>query len=172
MCSYSVCDTMYQSKETLEHFQTLNVNSLVADHVHFVVGHQQKSLVIVKSLKCVKDISCVDKWSFVQSVTNVPVAAPDLPEGARLHQFWETWATLGSSPKVIRIVREDREVQNGKNGNKDITSIRGVDDIYRLQACLHPHSNTHNPGNTTFKVNPINSKHYLLVCPQHPWNSW
>ena len=53
-----------------------------------------------------KDVSCVDQLSFVQNVTNVPVDAPDLPVGARLHQCGETWATLGAGPKVITILRE------------------------------------------------------------------
>ena len=30
----------------------------------------------------------------------------NLPVGARLQQFWEKWEALGSSPKVIRILRE------------------------------------------------------------------
>ena len=34
------------------------------------------------------------------------VVAPDLPVGARLHQFWETWEALWAGPKVIRILRE------------------------------------------------------------------
>ena len=32
--------------------------------------------------------------------------AQNLPVGSRLHQFWETWATLGASPNVIKILRE------------------------------------------------------------------
>ena len=60
----------------------------------------------VKSIKFVKGVSCVDQLSFVQNVKNVPVVAPDLPVGARLQQFWEKWAALGPSPKVLIIVRE------------------------------------------------------------------
>ena len=51
------------SQETLEDCQTLNVNSFVADHVPFVVGHPQKkglSPIIVKQIKCVNGVSFVD----------------------------------------------------------------------------------------------------------------
>ena len=48
----------------------------------------------------------VDQLSFVQKFTNVPVVAPDLPVWARLHHLWKTWAGLGASPKVTRILRE------------------------------------------------------------------
>ena len=41
-------------------------------------------IVLQKSLKYMNDVSCVDQLSFVQSVKNVPIAAPDFPVGARL----------------------------------------------------------------------------------------
>ena len=53
-----------------------------------------------------KDVSCVNQLSFVQNVTIVPIAAPDLPVGARLHQFWETWEAPGAGSKVIRIPKK------------------------------------------------------------------
>ena len=62
------------------------------------------AIVLQKLLKYVKDVSCVDQLSFVQTVRNVQVAAPDLPVGVRLYQFWETWEPLRASPKVIRIL--------------------------------------------------------------------
>ena len=40
-------------------------------------------------------------------------------------------------------------------------------------SCIHIPIKT-SSGSTyliTFKVNPASSKHYHLVCPQHPWNS-
>ena len=43
---------------------------------------------------------------FVQNVTHVLVVVPDGSVGARLHQFWEKWDTLGSSPKAKRILRQ------------------------------------------------------------------
>ena len=43
---------------------------------------------------------------FCPECHNVPVVAQNLPVGPRLHQMWETWAALGASPKVIRILKE------------------------------------------------------------------
>ena len=67
---------------------SLNVNSLVVSHVLIAGGLPQKGLrpdiILQNSLKYVKDVSCVDHLSFV---LNVPVVAPDLPIGVRLHQF-------------------------------------------------------------------------------------
>ena len=53
-----------------------------------------------------KGISCVDQLSSVNLVTNVPTVVPDLPVGARLLQFWGKWAALGSSPKVVTVLKE------------------------------------------------------------------
>ena len=36
----------------------------------------------------------------------VPVVAIDRPVGAGLHEFWEIWAALGTSPKVTTVLRE------------------------------------------------------------------
>ena len=57
-------------------------------------------------IKCMKDVSCVDHLSSVNLVRNVPAVAPDLPVGARLHEFWEKWAALGAIPKVVTVLRE------------------------------------------------------------------
>ena len=40
------------------------------------------------------------------SVKNVPTVVPNLLLGARLHHFWEKWAALGISPKVLTVLRE------------------------------------------------------------------
>ena len=53
-----------------------------------------------------KDVSCVAQLSFAKPVTNVPTVALDLPVGARLHDFWETWEALGAGPKVVKILKE------------------------------------------------------------------
>ena len=53
-----------------------------------------------------KGVSCVNLLSSVQNVTNVPPVVPNLPVGARLHQFGEKWASLGVSPKVLAVLRE------------------------------------------------------------------
>ena len=50
-----------------------------------------------------KDVSCVGHLSSVNLVSTV---ALDLPVGARLHQFWENWAALGASPKVVTVLGE------------------------------------------------------------------
>ena len=105
-CLVPVCTwqmTRSTDKRTLELCQTVNVNSL-ADHVAFVIGHQQKSSASpsVKEIKSVKGVSCVDLLSSVQPVMNVPVVAQNLPVGGRLQKFWENWASLGVRYKVIR----------------------------------------------------------------------
>ena len=52
------------------------------------------------------DVSCVGHLSSANTVTNVPTVAINPPVGARLQQFWEKWEALGSSPKVVTILRE------------------------------------------------------------------
>ena len=44
--------------------------------------------------------------SCVQPVTNVKNAAPNLPVGTRLQNFWQTWMDLGAGPKIVQILRE------------------------------------------------------------------
>ena len=65
------------------------------NHVSFVAGQLQKkglSPIIVQQMKYVKGVSCVDQLLFVQPVTSVHTVAQNLPVGARLYQFWKTWA--------------------------------------------------------------------------------
>ena len=84
----------------------------LANHVHFVSGLPQSKGVIPNcchlypEIKQVQGVSCVNQSSSVQNVTNVPPVVPNLPVGARLHQFWEKWAALGISPKVLAVLRE------------------------------------------------------------------
>ena len=52
------------------------------------------------------DVSCVGHLSSANTVTNVPTVAINPPVGTRLQQFGEKWEALGSSPKVITILRE------------------------------------------------------------------
>ena len=78
-------DCFITCKEEL--LRTLTVNSNVA-------------------IKHVQGVSCVNQSSSVQNVTNVPPVVPNLPVGARLHQFWGKWAALGVSPKVLTVLRE------------------------------------------------------------------
>ena len=57
-------------------------------------------------LKSVKSVSCVTQLSCVNPVSNVPNVAPNLPVGARLQNFWQTWLDLGVGPKVVQILQE------------------------------------------------------------------
>ena len=86
--------------------ETVNllVNSCVGN-AHPVNGLPQKKGINPNyfhnytEIKYVKDVSCVGHLSSANLVTNVPTVAIDSPVGARLHQFWEKWEALGSSPR-------------------------------------------------------------------------
>ena len=52
------------------------------------------------------DVSCVGHLSSVNTVTNVQTVVTNPPVGARLQQFWKRWEALGSSPRVVKILRE------------------------------------------------------------------
>ena len=87
----------------------LTVLSHVAFHVPFAGGLPQKKGVMPEhqeSIKSVKGVSCVGQLSSVQVVTNAPLAVTNPSVGSRLHEFWEKWAALGVSPKVISVLRE------------------------------------------------------------------
>ena len=97
----------------------LPVNSCVAN-VHSVTGLPHKKGVNTNycynqtEIKYVKDVSCVGYLSSANIVTNGPTAV-NPPVGARLHQFWEKWEALGSSPKVVTILREGYTPPSGSN---------------------------------------------------------
>ena len=81
----------------------------VANHVLFAEGSSQKKDVMPDHqmlIKSVKNVSCVDQLSSVHNVTNVPLVAPNLPVGSRLHLFGEKWAALNVNPRVVSILRE------------------------------------------------------------------
>ena len=90
---------------------TLNVDSHVAN-AHIVTGLPQRKGVnpnicqLYTEIKYVKDVSCVGQLSSVKLVTNAQHAVLDPPVGARLNQCWQKCETLGSSPKVVNILRE------------------------------------------------------------------
>ena len=48
----------------------------------------------------------VTQLSCAKPVTNVPIVVTNLPVGARLQNFWETWLDLGAGPKVVQFLRE------------------------------------------------------------------
>ena len=92
---------------------SLSANLNGVNHVRFVQGLSQKkdvSPIIVKHCKekliYVKNVFCVNQLSFVKPLTNVLHAAPNLPVGARLQNFWQTWLDLGASPKIVQILKE------------------------------------------------------------------
>ena len=57
------------------------------------------------TLKRVKGASSVIQLPCVQSVTNIPLVK-NLPVGARLQNFWQTWLERGAGPKIVQILRE------------------------------------------------------------------
>ena len=98
-------------KETLT-VQSLktNVNLNVVNHVHSAIGHPQRKgispgLSVVNSkgctLKHVKGASSVIQLPCVQSVTNVPLVVKNLPVGARLQNFWQTWLERGAGTENL-----------------------------------------------------------------------
>ena len=82
-----------------------HVNFPVVSHVLSATGPPQNKglspgLTDVKfrdcQLKYVKGVSSVIHLSYVKPVTNVKLAAQNLPVGARLQNFWKTWLDLGA----------------------------------------------------------------------------
>ena len=98
---------MSHSKVTLN----LNVDSHVAN-AHIFTGLPQRKGInptfcqMYTEIKYVKNVSCVGHLSSVNLVNNAPHAVIDPPVGARLHQCWEKWEALGSSPKVVTTLKE------------------------------------------------------------------
>ena len=90
---------------------TLYVDSHVAN-AHIVTGLPQRKGVnpnacqLYTKIKYVKDVFCVGHLRSVNLVTHAQHAVLDPPVGVRLNQCWEKWETLGSSPKVVNILRE------------------------------------------------------------------
>ena len=89
----------------------LNVDFCVAN-THIFTGLPQRKGVnpnccqMYTEIKYVKDVSCVGHLSSANLVTNAQPVVMDPPVGARLHNFWEKWEALGSSPKVVTTLRE------------------------------------------------------------------
>ena len=102
---YHCHQTRPVSGETVNVCQSvINVNSVV-NHAYIVQGQPQRkgiSPAIVRhhqSLKYVNNVSCVDQLSSVKLAPNV---AQNLPVGARLNQFWDSWGRTQSSTNVER----------------------------------------------------------------------
>ena len=119
--------------------ETVNllVNSCVAN-VHSVTGLPQKKGVNptychkYTEIKYVKDVSCVGHLSSANLVTNVTTVALDPPVGAQLHQFWEKWETLGSSPKVVTALREGTPFPSGANYANPQRQSHLLEALYQL----------------------------------------
>ena len=101
---------------------SLNVKFHVASNVHTAPGYSQKRELSPGSASCycksyklksVKSVSCVIQLSCVQPVTNVKNVAQNLPVGARLQNFWQTWLDLGAGPKVVQILKEGYTLSQG-----------------------------------------------------------
>ena len=94
----------------------LNVKSLVAKSVVSAPGLSQRKDLSPGLTECyhqtncklkyVKSVSCVTQLSCVNPVTNVMNVASNLPVGARLQNYWQTWLDLGAGPKVVQILKE------------------------------------------------------------------
>ena len=87
----------------------------VVHPVPFAPGHSQKNEISPgaadcqskqSKLKFVKGVSCVIPLSCANPVINAPNVATNLPVGARLQNFWQTWLDLGAGPKAVQILKE------------------------------------------------------------------
>ena len=80
------------------------------------------------------NVSGVDQLCSVKHVSNVQTVIKDLPVGARLNQFWETWEALGAGPKVIQMFKEGYTIpfQTRTNLTRSPTIISRY---------VHPHRN-------------------------------
>ena len=94
----------------------LNVRSLVAKDVVSAPGLSQRTDLSPGLTECyhqtncklkyVKSVSCVTQLSSVNPVTNIMNVAVNLPVGARLQNYWQTWLDLGAGPKVVQILKD------------------------------------------------------------------
>ena len=102
-------------RQTMNTQLNLNVNCHVVTDVYTAPGPSQRKDISpgvtdchLKNckLKSVKSVSCVTQLSCVNPVSNVINAVQNLPVGARLQNFWQTWLEMGAGPKVVQILKE------------------------------------------------------------------
>ena len=102
-------------RQTMNTQLKLNVNCHVVTDVYTSPGPSQRKDISpgvadchLKNykLKSVKSVSYVTQLSCVNPASNVINAVPNLPVGARLQNFWQTWLNLGAGPKIVQILRE------------------------------------------------------------------
>ena len=107
-----------------------------------------------------KDVSCVNQLSFAKLVAKVPTVALDLPVGARLYKFWETWEALGASQKATLPF----QIQPNLTGSPIIIScyVNAHRNLYLLQA-LHQLMNKNAVKiSTDYKNNITQTNKYIL----------
>ena len=102
-------------RQTMNTQLNLNVNCHVVTDVYTAPGLSQRKDISpgvadchLKNckLKSVKSVSCVTQLSCVNPASNVINAVPNLPVGARLQNFWQTWLEMGAGPKAVQILKE------------------------------------------------------------------
>ena len=117
-CVDRLQERLLAGSQVSPHKQTMNI--FLKYHVVKVVptapGHSQKREISPGSADChfqkenklnyVKSVSCVTQLCCVKPVTNVKTATSNLPVGARLQNYWQTWLDLGAGSKVVQILRE------------------------------------------------------------------
>ena len=90
-------------RQTMNTQLKLNVNCHVVTDVYTAPGPSQRKDISpgvadchLKNykLKSVKSVSCVTQLSCVNPASNVINAEPNLPVGARLQNFWQTWLNV------------------------------------------------------------------------------
>ena len=132
-CHQSGPVNLFQSK--------VNVNSVVVNHAHIVQGQPQRkgvspAIIRRQSLKYVNNISCVDQLFSNKLASDVPNVEENMPVGARLNQFWETWEALGAGPKVVQMLKEGYTLPFLTRPN--LTRSPTIIICY-----VHPHRNIH-----------------------------
>ena len=55
--------------------------------------------------KHVGGVSSVSQSSSVTNVRDVPAVVTSPPVGGRLQVFWQTWVSMGASPRVVSILK-------------------------------------------------------------------
>ena len=84
-------------------------------------------------LKYLNNVSRVNQLCSVKHVPNVQTVK-DLPVGARLNQFWETWEALRARPKVVQMLKEGYTLPFQTRSN--LTRSPTIISCY-----VHPHRN-------------------------------
>ena len=120
-----------------------HVNFSVVNVVHTAPGHLQRKERSPGAAGCcqkeykliyMKGVTCVTQLSCVKHVTNVRIAASNLPVGARLQNYWQTWLNLGAGLKVVQILREGYTLPFRIRPN--LTRSPNI-----ISCCVDPHRN-------------------------------